>query len=292
MNKTMNDIPVVIFHTGNQRYLKEICKLNSQKNNLVLIGNSENKSLGNLKKVDFIHYKDVVDEEKISYYREFFKPFNSVNQESVWLWYFRVFVLSDYIKREKKESIFHCDSDNLLLKNVNELNYIHKNAYIISPDWTANHMTASIHIGLTSQNFYENFISLYEDIFITKDKFNLIEEKIKYHNETSNGGICDMTLFYLLNKENYIEVDNLLIPRTSDGRKYVFMNNLNTSEGIKSENQYEMFKGRIKIFTNRKDKSNLIFDKLNNEFYEIVNIHFQGKSKKLINNFLKYRISI
>ena len=70
------------------------------------------------------------------------------------------------------------------------------------------------------------------------------------------------------------------------------MNNLNTSEGIKSENQYEMFKGRIKIFTNRKDKSNLIFDKLNNEFYEIVNIHFQGKSKKLINNFLKYRISI
>ena len=51
----MNNIPVVIFHTGNQRYLKKICKLNSQNNNLVLIGNSENEFIGNLENVEFIH---------------------------------------------------------------------------------------------------------------------------------------------------------------------------------------------------------------------------------------------
>ncbi len=288
----MNNIPVVIFHTGNQRYLKKICKLNSQNNNLVLIGNSENEFIGNLENVEFIHYEDIIDKEKISYYKKFFEPYNTVDRKSVWMWYFRVFVLGDYLKQTKLEHIFHSDSDNLLLKNVNELTYTKENAYVISPDWSKNHMAASIHFGLTSHNFYEQFVSLYEDIFVTNKKFNLIEEKIKYHDEVSNGGICDMTLFYLLNKENYIEVDNLLIPRIQNEKKYVFMNNINTGEGIKSQNQYEMLDGRIKIFTNRKEKTNLIFDKLNQEFHEIVNIHFQGKAKNQINNFLKYNLSL
>ena len=36
----------------------------------------------------------------------------------------------------------------------------------------------------------------------------------------------------------------------------------------------------IKIYKNKKLKKNLIYDFVNDEFLEIINIHFQGKAKR------------
>ena len=55
------------------------------------------------------------------------------------------------------------------------------------------------------------FEDLFNDIYINKKKFKLIEDKINYHKENNiSGGICEMTLCYLLQNKKFIEVDNLL----------------------------------------------------------------------------------
>ena len=283
----MDKTPVVIFHNGESNYLKINCEITSQNNNVVVISDSENKHLYKIDNVQFIHYEDVSDRDKADHYKEFFVPYNTVESKWVWLWYLRVFVLHDYLIKSKNEKIFHIDSDNILLKNVSNFYYNFDNAYVIPPEWNKNLMEASIHFSLNDLNFYKMFIKLYEDIFINKSKFNLIEEKIKYHEKFGDGGICDMTLFYLIYKENMVNVDNLLIPRNYKGIKHVVMDNINSPQGHISLDQYETRKGQIKIYKNKKKEQNLIFDKVKKEYYSVINIHFQGTAKKLMNESLK-----
>ena len=63
-------------------------------------------------------------------------------------------------------------------------------------------MSASIHSSLINSEFCNEFTKLFQGIYIDKTKFQLIEDKIKYHNEKNvAGGICDMTLYFLLFNE-------------------------------------------------------------------------------------------
>ena len=53
-----------------------------------------------------------------------------------------------------------------------------------------------------------------------------------------------MTFYYLLHKENLIDVENLAVPNNG----YVFINNLNNGEGFENKMQYELENNIIKIF--------------------------------------------
>ena len=65
-------------------------------------------------------------------------------------------------------------------------------------------MSASIHSSLLSSEFCDQFENLYNDLYVSKAKFNLIEGKIDYHEKNNvMGGICDMTLYYLLYKNDF-----------------------------------------------------------------------------------------
>ena len=44
----------------------------------------------------------------------------------------------------------------------------------------------------------------------------------------------------------------------------------------------------IKIFKDKKKRKNYIYDTVNKEYLELMNIHFQGKAKRKMNTFLKY----
>jgi hypothetical protein len=65
------------------------------------------------------------------------------------------------------------------------------------------------------------------------------------------------------------------------------MDNINSPQGHISLDQYETRKGQIKIYKNKKKEQNLIFDKVKKEYYSVINIHFQGTAKKLMNESLK-----
>ena len=146
-------------------------------------------------------------------------------------------------------------------------------------------MCCSIHSGLLNNEFINEFIKLYDDLYINKSRFDLIKDKIKYHTSSNgnyiNGGICDMTLYYILSTDKKLDIQNLGEPNNN----IVFMNNLNNGEGYSSKNQYTLFNNIIKLIFNSNDYS--IHDKINNKKFKVFNIHFQGGAKRYLNDNFK-----
>ena len=94
-----------------------------------------------------------------------------------------------------------------------------------------------------------------------------------------------MTLYFLLYKQNLIKPQNLLEPfLDKKNEEYIFMNNYNYSDGYFGKNNFEMKKGKIRIYRN-----NLVYDIINNKKVKIANIHFQGAGKKYLNRYTKYK---
>ncbi len=283
----MTDTKVVIFHTNYQEYLKVNCEVTSKNNEIVIIGDSSVSSLSSINNVEFVDYKKYLNNETIKELKKHFKPYNTTQEHFVWLWYLRVFITGLFMEDYKLDKIFHIDSDNILLSNVNNLIIKKENGYLISNNFdNPEHMTASIHSSLLSRNFFTKFIILYEDLFLNKTKFDLIEKKIAFHQENGAGGICDMTLFYLLNELNLVEVENLMLPiKNNFGNDLVFLNDLNDPEGYESPTQYKKdYRGMIKVKKNKTSSKFEVVDKINNKKIEIANLHFQGKAKKYLNN--------
>jgi hypothetical protein len=282
----MKETKVLIFHTGYSDYLKYNCEITSQTNKIILIGDEEVKSLSKINNVDFVNFKNYLENDEIKYLKSYFKPYNSTDEKYVWLWYLRVFITKLFMEENQIQNIFHIDSDNILFENINNLAFSEDNAYLVSNNFdNPFHMTASIHSSLLNTNFFNEFVKLYDDIFISKNKFHLIEEKIKYHQTTGSGGICDMTLFYLLEKLELVKVQNLMLPILSlDNEKFIFMNDINDPEGYHQKKQYKMnYKGLIKTYKNKKNSNVSIFDRYDENFINVANIHYQGKAKRFLN---------
>ncbi len=283
----MEDVPVLLFHNNYENYLKINCEITSANNEVIFLGDSSCQKLDKIQNVDFYDYRDFIDTKKMKYYQDYFVSYNTKG-DFIWIWYFKLFSILEFLKQTHKKSIFHIDSDNILLDNINEIEYEKENSYFILNDWDEFHMTGSIHSGRTTIEFYELFSELYEDVFINKSKLPLIQHKIDFHEKNGGGGICDMTFFYLFDKMNLLDVDNLIFPKNKGESRVVFMNNYGNGEGFYSKDQYEMSGKFIKIFKDKKKNKNYIFDKVNNEYLELMNIHFQGKAKKKMNTLLKY----
>lgn len=287
----MSELKTIIFHQGYQKYLDLNCQITSKKNEIILLGDKSLKKMDKIKNVDFIDIDKYLKNEKIDFYKKHFQPYNTTPEKYVWLWYLRIFVMKLFLEENNLNTIFHLDSDNILFENINDFNYEFENAYLVNDNFIPTHMTASIHCGLLSNTFFKEFESLYEDIFINKQKFHLIEEKIQFHEKFGKGGICDMTLFYLLFKEKYIKVQNLMNPVLSkiNGEDYFFMDNFSDPEGDLGKNQFRTnYKKKIKLYMNKDGKTLQIYDVIRQKKLNLINIHFQGSAKKFINSkFLK-----
>ena len=91
------------------------------------------------------------------------------------------FIIQSFIKEKKFENIFYIDSDNVLLENINNLSFTSTNAFMIPHYQDSFRMSASIHSSLLSSEFCDQFENLYNDLYVSRAKFNLIEGKIDYH---------------------------------------------------------------------------------------------------------------
>ena len=283
----MKKTPVVIVHEKYEKYLKINLEITGKNNHIYLIGNKELADFDskNITFVDIAKYKNL---KQLNIMKEKFVNYGAKDDRTELFWYSRVIMISEFMKEYNFEKIFNIDSDNILLNDVNKYPYSYENALCVSKNWHENYLTASIHCGLINENFCEEYEKLYFDIFINKSKLSLIEKKINFH-KNNPGGIADMTLYYLLHSENIIDVHNLLEPVLIDGVKSVFMNNVSNSEGYENQDQYSMNRKYIDIV--KKDNKNLLYDKKNEEYLNILNIHFQGKAKKKMNNLLKYKLA-
>ena len=282
------DIPCVIVHRGFKPYLKYNLEITSKNNNVFLIGDESVSNLASISdNIEFINIEEYETRKRIVDLKKNFVNYNTQPQDIEWMNFERVFIIHNFILEKNYKQIFHLDSDNVLLKNINDFKFDTTNAYCI-PSFQENYrMDSSIHCGLLDEEFFFEYEKLYNDLYITKNKFHLIEKKINYHKQNNiRGGITDMTLYFLLQKLEKINPQNLMKPfKSKDGEEFVFINNFNLAEGFYDFNNFEKRRKKIKLYN-----GNSVNDLINLKIIKIANIHFQGTSKKYLNRFSKYRL--
>jgi len=283
-----SDINCVLVHKGYKPYLKYNLEITSKNNKIYLIGDKSLESLQNISKnITFVDISKYENSENIVEYKNYFTNYSTNSFDFEWFCFARVFIIQNFIKENSLENIFYIDSDNVLLEDINNLSFTSSNAFMIPHHQESFRMSASIHSSLLNREFCSQFEKLYYDLYVSGEKFNLIEGKIDYHQKNNIlGGICDMTLYYLLYKNNFLSVQNLSDKfQNKFGENVVFMNHINTGEGPYSKENYKLKNGKLKIF-----KGNKIYDLINNEKLKVCNIHYQGSAKKLLNRFTKFRL--
>ena len=281
-------IPCVIVHRGFKPYLKFNLEITSKNNMIYLIGDSSISNLASISdNINFIDIKEYETATRILKFKKNFVNYNTQPDHVEWMNFERVFIMQEFMLEKDFKQIFHLDSDNVLLKNINDFKFKNSTAYCI-PSFQDNYrMDSSIHCGLLDKKFFDEFEKLYIDLYVTKNQFHIIEKKINYHKKNNiRGGITDMTLYYLLQKQEKIIPQNLMQPlKSKEGDEFVFINNFNMAEGFYDLNNFEMKRQKIKLYN-----GNSINDLINFKKVKVANIHFQGTSKKYLNRFSKYRL--
>ena len=260
--------------------------INVINHNIIFIGDDSNSFLRNRKNIEFINREELLNSD-IEKYKSYFINYSTNDKSFEWSCFERVFLIKNFLDKYNIDQIFYSDSDNVFLKNLNKLQLTKKIGYLIPNLQSEFEMYASIHSSFLNKEFCDKFIQLYEDLYINKSKFELIAKKIEYHKKNNiSGGICDMTLYYFLNKLNIIDVQNFFdLIKTSEGSNSIFIQDIKSSIGPSGKDTFKKNKKHVKIFNNNK-----VFDLITEEFYELNNIHFQGISKKNLNFITKYKL--
>ena len=280
-----SEIPVVIIHIGNKEYVKVNLEITGKTNKIYLIGDNSMKHLGSLPNVSFVQINPYRNHPSIVELKNTFMNYSSNSKNLECFCFERVFILKQFMEELKLSRVFHIDSDNILFSSINKYPFQKEVAYCLNANFHTYRMSNSIHCGLLNIDFCNKFINLYNDIYVSKKKFHLIKDKVDFHTNPStgkfmNGGICDMTLYYILANEKIVDVQNLLQPINES----VFINNINTAEGFESKQQYRLKNNMIDYF-----KSNGVYklhDEINKKDYTLMNLHFQGGAKRFMTNEL------
>lgn len=279
-------IPVVVVHRGYKPYVRHAVELTSKNNLIYVIGSSDLGFLQN-KNVKFIDINNYALNKEILNYKKYFVNYSTYTNDFAWYCFERIFILEAFLKDYNYSKAFHVDSDNALFVDINDIKFEKDIAYHISQFQNNLNMNASVHSGLLNLNFCKEYKKLYQDIYINKSKQELIEEKYEYHKKNDlKGGVIDMTLYYLLYKFNYVDVQNLMKKVANKrGDNNIFINNINLAEGFDSLNNFEMKRNKLKIYNKK-----FVNDVINNELLKIASLHFQGTAKKNLNIFTKFKI--
>jgi hypothetical protein len=268
-------IPIVVIHKGSQTYVEKALQIIRKTNKLVyLLGDDSNKHFEKSCDIQHIPIKSLeVTKEQAKFIKSFVNySTNPYDYELVC--FLRVFWLGEFMKKFKYERVFHLDSDCILLYDINTYKFTSDIAYIVNSNFeNPFRMASSIHSALLNMDFVDKFTQLCTDIYINKTKLKLIEKKVNYHKANKvPGGICDMTLYYLLIQEG-LKVQPLNVE--TDG--FIFINNINGAEGPESREQYEKNGTYMRIFD-----GNRIYDNKNEKYVNLFSIHYQGGAKQLL----------
>jgi len=282
------EIPLFIFHIGNQEYFRKCVLHNSKKNKVYVMGNDSTKDLfPNNKNVNFIHVKDV-DNGEVNRLKTCFKNYSTHDVSYEIKCFLRVFYLKQLMLKTGIDSFFHLDSDCIVFDNISEVFHANpqiKNAYSVQKyceKTNPYHMVGCIHNGLITLDLCNIFINLCFDIYENKSKLHLINGKIEHHkNNNMGGGICDMTFFWLIYSEKLCEIYDLNDIIIYEDEECIFDHNVNNDYGIFGENTYNMNQNNIKeIMVN--DGKRYVSTKNGDRKLRLLSIHFAGPAKKIL----------
>jgi 3,5-epimerase/4-reductase len=246
-NKRMEEIPIIIHHTGgNHDYLQSCVKKNSEKNKVYLIGDDTTKTAyTENKNVEHVHINDLESDE-IADFKKHFVNYSSNTQSFEMNGIIRVFYIKQLIMKKRLNRVFLVDSDCIVLDNVSEIMRkcpsikIGYSIQTFNQETNPFHMTGCIHNTIMNLDFCNKYIELCFDIYKTRTKFHLIEGKVNHH-KIHAGGICDMTIGYLCYATNIFNepLSNLNDIFIIDGEECTFDHNINDTYGYLGVKTYQ-----------------------------------------------------
>ena len=126
------NIPCVVVHRGYKPYLKYNLEITSKNNLIFLIGDSSVRHLEQISKnIIFINIDKYEKDNEVVKFKNNFKNYNTQSAEIEWMNFERVFIMQRFAKENKFEKVFHIDSDNILLLDINNLKFEKELAYCI-----------------------------------------------------------------------------------------------------------------------------------------------------------------
>lgn len=275
-----NNIPVVIFHDNDDKYLEYSIKSAEKFNEtVVLLGTKKNK--------DFCKIWFDTAEFDMSMYKEFEKVYMhmSSNTHKFEITAFKkYYVLQQYMETNEIEKCVLLDSDVLTYVNYSDLPYINSVdvSVALALEQPQYRWTASGHTFICSKKALNDFISFFYNTY--KDNIEILNKKWEYHIKNNvKGGICDMTLLYLWinDKNNSYSILNILEVNSGS----VFDNSMQSSSDL-IKNQYKY--NKILKLKKVNFKNGLpYFEDINNKLIKVNTLHFQGSSKAVMGNYLK-----
>lgn len=146
------------------------------------------------------------------------------------------------------------------------------------------HMACSIHNSILNMAFCDAFIQLCKDVYQNKSKFHLIEPKIQRHKDNNlTGGICDMTLYYLIYEHRLVNnIVNLLGPFQYQDDVCVFDTHLLISDGYNGENTFQMSDPLKQMVQMNEVKQKCFFVTTDGHLIRTLSLHFQGTAKQYL----------
>jgi len=277
-------IPVVISHSGDDAYFKAVVIIAAQKNPVFIIGDEANEYIfGAIDNVQHVH-KSTLYTERLRAFEASFVNYSSNSHEEELRCFRRVFLVYQLMIVKGYTQVFHLDSDCVLLEDISSIfpvaPAIPLIAYAMMPNYHPFFMAGCIHNALLSVAFCEAFSTLCEDIYINRSKFSLIAPKIEWHQQNKvGGGICDMTMYYLLQSENIVSVLDLNQAFNIHSEICIFDHNINIEFGPAGDQTFVLKNGLKKVI--RKNEKYYCETK-GGELVRAITLHFQGGAKKFI----------
>ncbi len=281
-------ISLLVIHNQYSKYLETSIDINSKNNHIYLLGEDSVNIFKNNKNVTFVNLNQYIDQPKFIKYKDNFVKYGDKSFQWHYFNLVRMLVYKEFMEDYELDSVFSCDSDNIILDNINTFRFKYENALCIPTKWDPFYHATSIHSSLISKNFALKYEKLYNEIFIEKTKFDIVEEKINYH-KNNPGGLTDMTLYDYMVESKLVKVQNLLEDSLFENEICIFLNNFSNGEGPKSKNQYQLKRGRVRIY--RENNNNYVYDEIDKVKKRLFNIHYQGTAKKNLKPKLKRKIN-
>lgn len=267
-------IPIVFIHLGNQEYVYRTVNYARQRSSRVVLLGDQSNIMRGIEHVDL----STLRSSDLDEFQNHFVNYSTNSAYIEFLCFARMFYLREWMIRNGVSTAVHLDSDCILLDHVDNLFKENTTSYIyprLAYDDPAR-MAGNVATSCLTIPFLDAFIQLCKDIYVTKTKFHLIEPKIKYHQlHNKPGGICDMTLYYLLSKE--LTIHNLL-DKQEDGTTYD--DNINDTLGFDGPKTFSLSTDGVKNLSVIDKKVYALH--VSGDVVKLNNLHFQGNNGKRI----------
>ena len=300
-------IPVVIVHIGESYYLKDVVEVNARRNPVLFVGDDANAYLGQIPNVTHVHYKTFQDThlqrmqdhflelekglqtKQLNVINEGFKCTNNGTYQ--FLCFARVYFVKKLMEQQKLDLVFHVDSDCFLLEKTDDLAEAmgKRLAYGIEHVHNNIHMVGSIHNAFLTMQFCDAFLQLYDDIYVTGTKRNLLEHKVMcIQNKIGGGKICDMNLYYILWQQKLLEILDMTQPFLYKGEMCVFDHCIGNRTGFDGGQTYQATRDEFGSIKKLRFQQGKVYQTtMKGKEIRLLSIHFNGTDKQRILGFRK-----